>query len=113
MPCARSIVLHAMLLAACATSERPATSPVASAVEVTAPAVGDSAPPIAIKGIDGRPLSLTPGKVTLIVFWATWSEPDKRGLIDLQKFYAPAKFAVIALSIDDEPSGLAEFAKTY
>ncbi len=54
--------------------------------------------------------------MTLLVFWATWSEPDKKAIIKLQELYArlgPEKLGVVALSIDDEPTPLAEFAKTY
>ncbi len=77
---------------------------------------GEAARAILLRAIDGSPLTLAAGKVTLLVFWATWSAPDKQELIKVQELharYGPARLSVIALSIDDEPSGLAEFATTY
>ena len=81
-----------------------------------APTAGDAAPAFSLRAIDGAPLTLKRGQVTLLVFWATWSEPDKRELIQLQGLqtrFGASTLSVLALSIDDEPSGLAEFARTY
>ncbi len=116
-----SLVLSATIALGlgCAAPARPAAqAPVAAprAEPAPGPGVGQLAPRISLKSIEGAPLSFVPGKVTLVVFWATWSEPDKKELIKLQELYVrhgPAILAVIALSVDDEPTHLAEFAKTY
>lgn len=114
-----SLVLSATIALGCAAPARPeAQAPVAAprAEPAPGPGVGQLAPRISTKSIDGAPLTFVPGKVTLVVFWATWSEPDKKELIKLQELYlrhGPAILAVIALSVDDEPTHLAEFAKTY
>lgn len=114
-----ALLLGAAFLGACGASDRKAVpAPAAAQSEKTprAPSVGDAPPAISLRAIDGSPLTLTRGKVTLLVFWATWSEPDKRELIKLQELYTrfgPPTLGVIALSIDDEPSLLGEFAKTY
>jgi peroxiredoxin len=116
------LVLAAAALLGCRTAQPVAEAPVrpdatdGATQDRPGPGVGQAAPPVSLKTIDGAPLSLARGKVTVLVFWATWSVPDKRELIKLEELnvrFAAAGLAIVALSIDDEPKGLAEFAKTY
>lgn len=61
-------------------------------------------------------MSLARGKVTLVVFWATWSAPDKQELLKIEEIsrrYGNATLAILALCIDDEPTSIAEFTKAY
>lgn len=125
MPRALSLLLCALgaaTLLACGTSSPPQTAAAAAASavptdpNVPGPGVGQPAPAISLKTIDGATLALTPGKVNLMVFWATWSEPDKQELIKIQEIaqrFGPAKLAVIAVSVDESPDLLPAFAKTY
>ena len=118
-----SAFVVAVCLLACSGGRRAAVrAPAADATDTEnqqaphAAAVGDRPPPIAVRAIDGTPLTLATGKVTLLVFWATWSEPDKKELIQVERMVArfgTEKLAVIALSIDDEADRIAEFAQTY
>lgn len=113
-----SLLLLAIGSLACSGAAARAPGPEAPREEAPphAVAVGERPPPIRVRSITGAPLDLATGKVTLLVFWATWSEPDKRELVELQKLYThfgAGNLAIVALSIDDEAERLAEFARTY
>lgn len=90
------------LLVGCASAQQP---PPKSHVERAHPVqVGDRIP------------DATAGKVTLVVFWATWSEPSKKMLVALEGVWQrkQARGLVIkAVCIDDEASYISEFQKTY
>jgi peroxiredoxin len=94
-----------LLLVGCAAGNAPrAGQPSETRDARRAVEVGDRAPEVA------------PGKVTLVVFWATWSEPSKRMLIGLETTWRRTKsrgVVIRALSIDDEPAYVPELAKTY
>jgi thiol-disulfide isomerase/thioredoxin len=65
--------------------------------------------PITLGTYAGDSVTIGPndGKVTLVVFWATWCVPcieEIPQLKDLQKRFAPRGFRVIAINIDD-PEG--------
>lgn len=116
-----ALLVAASALLGCTGAAKPADTPQASAVPAEAasapgPGVGQKAPPFAVKGVDGTLLALPNGKATILMFWATWSEPDKKELGKLQDVHlqlGPARVAVLALSVDDEPNALPAFAKTH
>jgi peroxiredoxin len=120
MPKLRWFALTVVSLLACGGAPAAPAGPVLAGTAAEEPArgpgVGERAPALSLTSIEGAPMSLARGKVTLIVFWATWSAPDKQELIkieELSRRYGGAALAILALSIDDEPASLAEFAKTY
>jgi len=56
------------------------------------------------------------GSVVMLDFWATWCEPcrDELPQLDrLQKKYAKEKFVVIAISVDNEVATAREFLQKY
>lgn len=81
------------------------------------PLVGAAAPSFDLPGYSGGAkkvaLSDGSGKVMLVDFWATWCEPCKDSFPHHQALaekYA-GQVVVVGISIDDEPGGIAEFAK--
>jgi peroxiredoxin len=78
---------------------------------------GDKAPTFSIDSINGQgKVTITPGKVTLVDFWATWCQPCKKNFPKYQKIYTKYRakgLHVVAVSVDDEESGIAEVAKFY
>ncbi|MBK8994372.1 MAG: TlpA family protein disulfide reductase [Myxococcales bacterium] len=79
--------------------------------------VGAPAPPFDLPGYSGGAkkvaLSDGAGKVMLVDFWATWCEPCKDSFPHHQALaekYA-GQVVVVGISIDDEPGGIADFAK--
>ena len=56
------------------------------------------------------------GSVVMLDFWATWCEPCRDELPELdrlQKKYAKEKFVVIAVSVDNEAATAREFLQKY
>lgn len=77
---------------------------------------GRDAPPFTVRDLDGREVGLAPGRVNLVFFWATWSEPDKKAVPRLQEIFlrhGPSGLALLGLSVDDEPRDVAAFVRTY
>jgi thiol-disulfide isomerase/thioredoxin len=67
------------------------------------------APQLTLKDYDGVPYTFGPddGKVTLVVFWATWCVPcieEIPHLKDFEENYAAQGFRVVSINIDD-PEG--------
>lgn len=68
--------------------------------------VGDKAPNLAIDSLNGAgKVAITPGKVTLVDFWATWCEPCKKSFPKYQELYVKYKVSgleIAAVSVDEE-----------
>ncbi len=67
--------------------------------------VGQPAPPLAGKTIDGDPISLAElrGQVVLVNVWATWCKPCTKELPELAKLHrehAAEGFSVLGVSVD-------------
>jgi len=76
---------------------------------------GDKAPTFSIDSVNDRgKVAVTPGKVTLVDFWATWCPPCKKNFPKYQRLYTKYKgLEVAAVSVDDDKNGIAEFAASY
>ena len=78
---------------------------------------GDKAPQFALDSMNGAgKMTLAPGKVTIVDFWATWCEPCKKSFPKLQELYVKYKASgleIVAVSVDDEKNGITDFAKTH
>ena len=78
---------------------------------------GDKAPTFTIDSMNGAgKMTIAPGKVTIVDFWATWCEPCKKSFPKLQELYVKYKASgleIEAISVDDEKNGIADFAKTH
>jgi peroxiredoxin len=78
--------------------------------------IGDPAPNFALSDLSGQTWSLAELRGTNVVidFWATWCSPCKVSLPHLQRFYTEmqaSNVVVLAVSIDDTSTNLAEFAR--
>jgi len=78
---------------------------------------GDKAPNFTIDSMNGAgKMTVAPGKVTIVDFWATWCEPCKKSFPKLQELYVKYKASgleIVAISVDDEKNGIVDFAKTH
>ena len=78
---------------------------------------GDKAPQFALDSMNGAgKMTIAPGKVTIVDFWATWCEPCKKSFPKLQELYVKYKsngLEIVAVSVDDEKNGITDFAKTH
>ncbi len=79
--------------------------------------LGDKAPAFSVESMNGAgKMTLAPGKVVIVDFWATWCEPCKKSFPKLQELYVKYKsngLEIIALSVDDEKTGIRDFATTH
>jgi peroxiredoxin len=78
--------------------------------------VGKAAPALSIQSINGKgavSLSSASGRIAVVGFWATWCEPCKKSLAQLEELSkrSGGKLDVIGISVDDTSNGVAEFAK--
>ena len=88
-----------------------AREPVGSRGKAGCPGAGEAAPELTLKDLDGKDPDLTQfkGKVVLVNFSATWSEPCKveiTELIELQPKYRKKGFTVLGVAMDDEGSNV-------
>lgn len=78
---------------------------------------GDTAPAFTLDSMNGAgKMTVAPGKVTIVDFWATWCEPCKKSFPKLQELYVKYKASgleIVAISVDDEKTGIIDFAKTH
>lgn len=70
------------------------------------PQVGGPAPQFTLNDLEGRPVSLTDysGKVVLLNFWATWCEPSRKEMPEIQEAYERYKsqgFVVLAVNFGE------------
>jgi thiol-disulfide isomerase/thioredoxin len=81
------------------------------------PDVGDPAPPLVAKTLDGEPLALGDyrGKYVLLDFWATWCTPCVAEIPHLKGVYEAfgkdERFVMIGLSLDEEIEAPRRFVK--
>jgi peroxiredoxin len=78
--------------------------------------VGKTAPHLSIQSLNGKgevSLASLSGKVTVVEFWATWSEPSKKVLTQLEELRtrSAGSVEVIGISVDDTSGGASEYAK--
>ncbi len=115
-----SLLGAVLILGACtrgATTPGPSSPPAryekdANEPKPSAATVGESPPPFSVDSLttSGK-VTVVPGQVTLVLFWATWNEPCKKSFPKLQELYAKYRargFGIAALSVDDETEGCAE-----
>ena len=83
------------------------------------PLLGNPAPAFTGSSVNGKgsvDVNKEKGKVLIVDFWATWCEPCKKSFPKLQDLYTKYKTSgmdLIAVSEDDENSGLTDFGSTY
>ncbi|MGB5106752.1 MAG: redoxin domain-containing protein [Candidatus Zixiibacteriota bacterium] len=100
-----SVVVLALMLAACSSSDKPAVSR------------QGKAPGFALEGMDGKTVDFKQyqGKLVLVDFWATWCPPCRRSIPDLaelHKKYSNRGFEVVGVSLDQTGrESVASFAR--
>jgi hypothetical protein len=100
----RAWLLSVLLLVACATPNPQSSGWQPPPRADASIAVGDRAPEV------------VPARVTLVVFWATWSEPSKQMSVKLEEIWKKRRergFALKSVNIDDEATLIEDFRKTY
>lgn len=78
------------------------------------PQVGGPAPSFTLNDLEGRPVSLADykGKVVLLNFWATWCEPCKKEMPEIQAAYEQYKdqgFVVLGINFGENPDPTVSF----
>jgi cytochrome c biogenesis protein CcmG, thiol:disulfide interchange protein DsbE len=80
-------------------------------------APGGKAPTFSLPSITTKgEVTIVPGKVTIVDFWATWCKPCEKAFPKLQELYVKYKadgLEIAAVSVDDEQGGIKAFAKRF
>jgi thiol-disulfide isomerase/thioredoxin len=88
----------------------------AQMARTTGAEVGQPAPDLAIHSLNGKGdvrLHDLHGKVVLVDFWATWCAPCKKSFPALEAVASkyPGRVQVVGVNVNDESSGIVDFAK--
>ncbi len=80
------------------------------------PLIGGPAPDFTLNDLEGHPVSLSDyrGKVVLLNFWATWCEPCKKEMPEMQAAYERYKdrgFVILAVNFGDRLEEADKFVK--
>lgn len=114
-------VLLALGCTAVPKAESPEGSEAAESSESgkseTALTVGQPAPDFSLSSADEKTsveLSKLAGKVVIVDFWATWCDPCRESFPGYEKLAKDfeGKLAVVGVSVDEEPEGIADFGKS-
>jgi peroxiredoxin len=103
----------------CGGSETASGGEANTAADTGHPLIGNSAPTFEIASVNNKgkvSLANLNGKVVIVDFWATWCEPCKKSFPKLQDLYGKFKgsgLQIVALSEDDDKSGIPEFGTSY
>ena len=101
------------------TGEPPAQPLTEQQIEATRVKVGSTAPSFTLPMVQDPKQKVTAprqGKVTVILFWATWSQPDVKELAKLQGIrsrYPESDVDIVGVSIDDEPKQVPDVVTSY
>ncbi len=79
------------------------------------PVIGVPAPPFETTDVEGQPVKLTDyrGKIVLLNFWATWCEPCKKEMPEMQAAYEKLRdqgFIILAINFGEKPDPAGDFA---
>jgi peroxiredoxin len=96
-----------------AAAQAPTAAPVTAVAEI---AVGAVAPDFTLSDLTGaqRSLSAYRGKVVMLNFWASWCghcQSEIPALKAVYKDYSDKGFEIVAVSVGEEPAGLATFVQ--
>jgi peroxiredoxin len=114
-----------LLLAGCGGESASSSAPNSASggggggSEAKHPLIGSPAPDFSAAWVNGKgraAVKASSGKVLIVDFWATWCEPCKKSFPKLEDLYVKFKASgmdLIAVSEDDENSGLTDFGSTF
>lgn len=107
-PIQRSSLLALILLLGACADKAPVASPV----------LDQPFPSVTLQALDGSELALTDlrGKLVILHVWATWCPPCRKempGLERLARKLDQKKFALLALSVDEDADPVNEFKIKY